>query len=52
MKKEEFLETISKYSREELKDYLYRYIHTKRKLMNAITIVDDVAKSKLDKTKS
>jgi hypothetical protein len=54
MKKEEFLDTISKYSREELKDYLYRYINTKRKLMNAVTFLDnnEMSKSKSGKTKS
>lgn len=40
MKKEEFLEIISNYSREDFKKYLYRYINKKQKLIDGITTID------------
>ena len=39
--KKSFLEIVKNFSREEFRDYLYRDINKKRKLLNIIIIVND-----------
>jgi hypothetical protein len=39
--KKSFLEIVKNFSREEFRDYLYRDINKKRKLLNVIIIVND-----------
>ena len=47
--KKSFLEIVKNFSREEFRDYLYRDINKKRKLLNVIIIVND---NEIEKYKS
>ena len=42
--KKDFLETVKNYSREDFREYLYRDINKKRKLLTVVIKVDDVDK--------
>lgn len=48
MKKREFLDIVSKFSREEFRDYLYKSPNKKLKLLDVVTIIGD-NKSKFNK---
>lgn len=41
MTRTDFFETISKFNRDDFRDYLYRYIKPKQKLIEAIFIIDE-----------
>lgn len=41
MDKKSFLEIVKGYTREDFRNYLYRDIDKKRKLLNIVIIVDD-----------
>lgn len=40
MEKEEFLDKVSKFSREDFRNYLYKSSNKKQKLLQIVTIID------------